>query len=246
VAIDRGMHACPMLWLNVGMRLRARVQRLPPMGSQATAPTFTHVWCRKWRLSSLHPHFNSVPGLGLSTLPDALMRYIRFLKTPRVVTVKGSSKKEVSCLITITSDLGDSFLPHNIELSAELLVHSDVTEEVAVWRTMQWTAGMRSLLVTFPLVKLQKHAKLLVRVGTEPKARHDEYSKLLEDGTRGLVSAWSQTFDPAAPNSEPEKLVERRFKLSNGHHVRMLEETGESIARHLWYVAVSLIPCYIR
>jgi hypothetical protein len=174
------------------------------------------------------------------------MRYIRFLKTLRVVTVKGSSKKEVSCLITITSDLGDSFLPYDIELSAELLVYSNVTEDVAVWKTIQWTAGMRSLLVTFPLVKLQKHEKLLVRVGTGPKARHDEYGKLLEESTCGVISAWSQTFDPAAPNGEPEKLVERRFKLSNGHLVRMLEETGESIARHLWYFTADSILCYIR
>lgn len=184
-------------------------------------------------------------GLELSTFPDALMRYIRFLKTPRVVTVKGSSKKEISCLITITSDLGDSFLPHDVELSAELLSHSQA-EEVAIWRTIQWTAGMRSLPITFPLVKLQRQEKLLVRVGAEPKASTDEYGKLLEEGTCGVVSAWSQTFDLAAPIGGAEKLVERRFKLSNGHYVRVLEETGESIARHLWYLLPSLMSCHIR
>jgi hypothetical protein len=161
------------------------------------------------------------------------MRYIRFLKPPRVVTFKGSSKQEISCLITITSDLGDSFLPYDIQLSAELLA-SHPTEEVVVWRTVQWSAGMRTLPVTFPLVKTRKSSKYRVRVGAEPKLTHDEYSRLSEDGSCGVVSAWSSPFNLSLPTHKGEKLVERRFKLSNGPTVNIYEETGESIARHLW------------
>jgi hypothetical protein len=161
------------------------------------------------------------------------MRYIRFLKTPRVVTEKGTSKKQISCLITITSDLGDSFLPYDLELSAELL-SSQPSEETKVWRTVQWTAGMRSLPITFPLAKHCVTSKLRVRVGVEPKSTYDAFDKLSEEGTCGVVSAWSPRFDPFASAGATEKLVERRFDLSGGHIVSICEETGESIARHLW------------
>jgi hypothetical protein len=161
------------------------------------------------------------------------MRYIRFLKTPRVVTEKGTLRKQISCLITITSDLGDSFLPYDVQLSAELL-SSESTEAVVVWKTIQWSAGMRSLPVTFPLAKNRKSSGFRVKVGVEPKSTHDEYSKLSEEGTCSVVSAWTSPFDPFATNDNAEKLVERRFRLSNGLDVTICEETGESIARHLW------------
>jgi hypothetical protein len=168
---------------------------------------------------------------------DALMRYIRFLKSPRVVTVKGSSKQEISCLITITSDLGDSFLPCDIQLSAELL-SSHLTDKVLVWRTVQWSAHMRTLPVTFPLVKNRTPSKFRVRIGAEPKSTYDEYNKLSEDGICGVVSAWSSQFDGFITTGEAEKLVERRFELASGTLVSIYEETGESIARHLWYYNV--------
>jgi hypothetical protein len=160
------------------------------------------------------------------------MRYIRFLKPPRVVTVKGTSKQEISCLVTITSDLGDTFLPHDIQLSAELL--SDPSEEIVVWRTVQWSAGMRTLPVTFPLIKNRASSKLRIRVGTEPRSTQDEYNKLSDEGACSVVSAWSSIFEPSATVGDAEKLVERRFNLSHGLIVSIYEETGESIARHLW------------
>jgi hypothetical protein len=192
-------------------------------------------WSRnRVRNSALfHPRLVAALGHELATCIHALMRYIRFLKTPRVVVEKETTRKQISCLITITSDLGDSFLPYDVQLSAELL-SSQPTEEVVVWKTIQWSAGMRSLPVTFPLAKNRKFSAFRVKVGLEPKSKHDEYSKLSEEGTCGVVSAWTSRFDPFATNDNAEKLVERRFKLSNGLHVTICEETGESIARHLW------------
>lgn len=57
------------------------------------------------------------------------MRYIRFLKPPRVVAVKGSQKKNVSCLITITSDLGETFFPHHVGLVVGLLAAEEGDED---------------------------------------------------------------------------------------------------------------------
>jgi hypothetical protein len=178
--------------------------------------------------------FFTQPHLTPWTSTKLHMRYIRFLKTPRVVTEKESSRSHISCLITITSDLGDSFLPYDVKLSAELL-SSAPSEEVLVWQTLQWSAGMRSLSVTFPLAKSHATSKLCVRVGVGPKSAHDDYSSLSDDGSRGVVSAWSSDFLASRSASAAEKLVERRFSLTNGSTVSVLEETGESIARHLWY-----------
>jgi hypothetical protein len=187
----------------------------------------------EWVLASLNPHFVIAFGRESAIFPNAPMRYIRFLKTPRVVTEKGTSKKQISCLITITSDLGDSFLPYDIQLSAELL-STQPSEEVLVWRTVQWSAGMRTLPVTFPLIKNRASSKLRIRVGTEPRSTQDEYNKLSDEGACSVVSAWSSIFEPSATVGDAEKLVERRFNLSHGLIVSIYEETGESIARHLW------------
>lgn len=183
---------------------------------------------------AFHPHSLAAFGtLFRQTLP-CTMRYIRFLKSPRVVTDKTTARKQVSCLITITSDLGDSFLPYDIRLAAELLATADSQEDVLLWSTVQWTAGMRSLPITFPLPKSRASwSHLRVRVGGEPKRIHDELATISDSDARGVVSAWSPPFtsDVDAP-----KLVERRFKLLDGPITTIWEETGESIARHLWYI----------
>ncbi|KAF1830004.1 hypothetical protein BDW02DRAFT_602045 [Decorospora gaudefroyi] len=170
------------------------------------------------------------------------MRYVRFLKTPRVVAEKSTSRNEVCCLVTITSDLGDFFLPYDIELSAELLGCAGPKEYVLVWKTVQWTGGMRSLSIAIPLSKTQQSwAGLRVRVGAGPKRTHDDYASLSEQDARGVVSAWSATF---APNVEAQKLVERRFKPPQGPISGIWEETGESIARHLWDAGIAL-SCHL-
>ncbi|CAO2648989.1 Nn.00g099380.m01.CDS01 [Neocucurbitaria sp. VM-36] len=169
------------------------------------------------------------------------MRYIRFLKTPRVVAGKKALKSEVQCLITITSDLGDSFLPYDVQLSAELL-SSQAPEQVLVWTTVQWTSGMRTAPLVFPLPKSHASSDLRVRVGVEAKATYDEYHKLSED-QRGVVSAWSAEFHSS---SAAVKLVERRFMISPEEPVVSIwEETGESIARHLWDAGITL-SCHLK
>lgn len=165
------------------------------------------------------------------------MRYIRFLKTPRVVVEKDTSRKQIQCLITITSDLGDSFLPENVQLVAEVLTPESQgnDEEVKLWQTVQWKGGMRTLSVVFPLPKSLIKTKLLVKVGLERDSAMDDYNKLKEHGSCGIVSAWSAEFDPSSSFPEAEKLVQRRLISDDPKHPIMIwEETGESIARHLW------------
>lgn len=167
------------------------------------------------------------------------MRYIRFLKTPRIVTEKGTTKNQIYCLITITSDLGDSFFPHDAELVAELI--DSKNDDVLVWRTVAWAAGMRTLAVTLPLKKSYTSSPLRVRISTEPKAQYDTFENLSQSDSQGIVSAWSAAFNSNGAK-EAVKLVERRFKVAQ-RVISVWEETGESIARHLWYALSLLRGC---
>jgi hypothetical protein len=167
------------------------------------------------------------------------MRYIRFLKTPRIVTEKGTGKTQIHCLITITSDLGDSFFPYNAELVAELINAKD--DEIIVWTTLAWAAGMRTLSITLPLKKSYASRPLRVRVGTEHHAQYDTFESLSQADAQGIASAWSAEFNCNGAK-EAVKLVQRRFKIAH-RVIRVWEETGESIARHLWY-ASSLPLCH--
>ena len=97
---------------------------------------------------------------------------------------------------------------------------------------MQWVGGMRALSIILPLGAAETHSPLWLKVGCEPKSTYDEYNGLSDDESRpGVISAWSAPFVPA---QEAAKLVERRFMLPRGPQVSIWEETGESIARHLW------------
>ncbi|KAF7442694.1 Methyltransf-16 multi-domain protein [Pyrenophora tritici-repentis] len=167
------------------------------------------------------------------------MRYVRFLKTPRILSEKGTSRPHLHCLITITSDLGDSFLPYDIKLAAELLACTNTDQHVVVvWKTVQWSSGMRSLPITLPLPSSYLPSSLLrVKIGLDPKQPHDEYAALLERDAQGVVSAWSPPF---TQHVAAVKLVERRFKLPNEPTISIWEETGESIARHLWDAGITL------
>lgn len=180
------------------------------------------------------PRYPTLRSLNTkSCLPDSIaMRYIRFLKTPRIVTEKGTGKSQVYCLVTITSDLGDSFFPCDAELVAELINAKD--GEILVWRTVGWATGMRTLAITLPLKKSYAWSPLRVRIGTEHKAQHDTFENLSHVDSQGIVSAWSAEFNTNGAK-EAVKLVERKFKVAHSV-ISIWEETGESIARHLWYV----------
>lgn len=185
------------------------------------------------------------------------MRYIRFLKPPHVVHNKTCPSSHVACLITITSDLGDSFLPHSLTLYGELIQDVRYASEVGLgpghgsdtqspasdsslscdnvkaWKTFQWKAGMRSLPITLPLSRnYGQDVALVVRIGAEPKADFDDFHRMLLEDSPGVVSVWSAPFN-VARGAPVARTVERRYRIASRTH-RIYEETGESISRHVW------------
>jgi hypothetical protein len=150
------------------------------------------------------------------------MRYIRFLKAPKL------ENGTMSALLTITSDLGDSFLTKNVGLLAQVRTANDALLES---HHLSWTSGQRVLRVRIQLQhpNFLKPAPMAVPTVLQISARRDG---------PGIVAAWSSVADvrdPAEALGAGSQMVQRRITMADGTSIRIYEETGESIARHIWY-----------
>jgi len=161
------------------------------------------------------------------------MRYIRFLKTPKI------QDNSVKTTITVTSDLGETFLNAEIDLIATLQCVDD-PYQTHLRQTLRWRPGLRALPVTFPIVGKIIKWPCSVHVSLVQPSDYDAFENR-EDASSlpSVVSVWSDGLDPPNRIATTPRIAERRFKLLNGRVLRMWEETGESIARHLWFVFAS-------
>ena len=152
-----------------------------------------------------------------------MVYYIRFLKTPKLDVGKGTAR----ALITITTDLGDCFYP------ADLPLHITLVPKVSEYRfpitkIFQWKQGMRTLrLETKFIPNCQSSVKLLVSSWSEEGADDGLFGNVPE-----ILSAWSESFGPNCP--EAGNKIGRHFITKVGSITTVYEETGESIARHIW------------
>jgi hypothetical protein len=157
------------------------------------------------------------------------MHYIRFLKPPKL---QGSS---IKTLITITSDLGESFLPDDVQLSASLR-SADGHGEIYLRKSLKWTSSSRSLSVVFNIRDSDIEWPARVHVTQRNAPLIDRFEKHHNGGDLPpIISAWSDVLDPKDGINEASKTVERRFSPLNDRILSIWEETGESIARHIWY-----------
>lgn len=163
-----------------------------------------------------------------------MVYYIRFLKPPRFQQQKGSSLT-ITALITLTTDLGDSFLAEDVELLASLALEN--TDKTLYQRALGWTAGKRELLISlgpFPEHLSLRTVVLGVNAIDPRQAQSPTSDHLLGSQTVPLViNAWSAAFG-GSQSQVAEKLVERRFGPKERLDLRIWEETGNSISRHIW------------
>lgn len=157
------------------------------------------------------------------------MRYIRFLKPPKL------QGDEIKSLITITSDLGDSFCPENVQVSASLR-SAEEHGDIYLRKALTWTAGMRSLPIVFNIRDCDVDWPSRVHV-TQRNAPLSDHFEKHHNGSDlpSIISAWSDALDPPKGAHEATKTVERRFTPLSNRVLSIWEETGESIARHIWY-----------
>ncbi|KKZ63118.1 hypothetical protein EMCG_02495 [[Emmonsia] crescens] len=163
--------------------------------------------------------------------------YIRFLKTPKIV-VSSHSQCFVEALITITTDLGDTFLTEDAELLSILQFTYNNELTTSFDETFTWKTGNRELKIVFGPCQISagnQVARLSVRDANAGLVDRLEPSK-----APSIVTAWSAEFG-GSYGLQAEKLVERCFKLEIGPQLRAWEETGNSIARHIWDAALGCV-----
>ncbi|KAF3386222.1 hypothetical protein F1880_000864 [Penicillium rolfsii] len=160
--------------------------------------------------------------------------YIRFLKTPRFQQQKKSVF--ISALICITTDLGDFFLAEDVDLTASWIQYP--SHKVRYQTALQWQASSRQLSILLgpfaPNDVVGQTAVLKIHLPDVEKDVLGEHSTPL------VISGCSAPF---GPGWEPaEQLIRRDLNIAdNVRPLRIWEETGNSIARHIWDAALANI-----
>lgn len=166
-----------------------------------------------------------------------MVYYIRFLKTPRFEVQK--KQVSISALICITTDLGDDFLAEHVDLVATW-AHG-FSPEILSSTELKWHAGARQLLVQMPVqlkprqVADAPHAAIL---DVRPQSSPPFLNSFGEQSIPLVISGSSDYFH--WPSKGPaDKFIKRVFQCQipgepSPTFLNIWEETGNSIARHIW------------
>jgi len=194
------------------------------------------------------------------------MHYIRFLKSPSLS--RGRTGLRLNAKITITTDLGESFLCLDLPILVILLDHVGNHAQVHPY---QWKAGKRELEISFslPLTAILSGqrprwpCKLLVQPRDSnyqlgvlgdllllssqeipagvilPILSEELFVEASPNGDRSYVAGmWPvgrENQRPSILRINTPKRVARHIHMAGGDEFYIWEETGESIARHIWY-----------
>ncbi|KAK4099492.1 hypothetical protein N658DRAFT_487691 [Parathielavia hyrcaniae] len=180
------------------------------------------------------------------------MHYIRFCRPPEVQS--GRSHSSVKIVLTITTDLSDSFLsprsPVQLAVVGAYTEHWDGNAELIPVNLTQnnpptWRAGTRALKLDLPLppqpietIQIRPLSRQLTALSTED----------VLPGNQGLIMAVYADM-PRQGDGRAPSVCFRSLRLSAGgaaagRPLQIEEDLGESIARHIWdsgIVMVSLL-----
>lgn len=181
------------------------------------------------------------------------MHYIRFLKPPRTIQHAGGLIY-LSAVLTITTDLGESFLTSDTWLIVELednegnkLTDGGKGKEY-LWKGSDGYKGLSvEILVGIKTLRAGTEVKLCVSARQE-NVKAESWESVL--GDRGLIKGERARINdkggvvgvkgPSVGNGMCERVFSSR---DGGPDLHIWEETGESIARHIWYAQVRrLLP----
>lgn len=163
--------------------------------------------------------------------------YIRFLKPPSIHPSRKANHVTLRAVLTITTDLGDAFYDHPLALSisiCQLEFHSPVRSLRNT--SLQWHPGARAVPLiwdfkppsnTWDLLPLSLYVSSTAGRTTVPGSPH-------LNAIPEVVTACSDSFT-LVEGSVAARSVLRRFRLGpEARELWIWEETGESIARHVW------------
>lgn len=150
---------------------------------------------------------------------------------------------QLSAKITITSDLGESFLCFDLPLLA--ILQNETGDRVQVHQC-KWKPGNRQLEISFPVTQnaLMSAVKWPCRLIVQPQDASyplDQFVHILAASTNQLPPAWSvlsvlsEEF-PGYAKGNTSRRVQRQLSTAGKGVLCIWEDTGESIARHIWSV----------
>ncbi len=154
-----------------------------------------------------------------------MVHYIRFLRTPQ--TTAGKKTVDIAAVVAVTTDLGDAFFSQDLDLVVEV-VDSNRPHGVLHSQPISWQATSRAVKFT-----VNCPGKYAARAARLHVTTHETVAALSSLEVPKILDIWSEPFTLSA-NQRTEPLVERQLVLPNKSRIRMWEETGDSIARHIW------------
>ncbi|KAF7958888.1 hypothetical protein EAE96_002415 [Botrytis aclada] len=171
------------------------------------------------------------------------MHYIRLFKQPRLLPIassaSSSSPRILSAKITITTDLGESYLMSDVKLRAEIEVDG-ISLGSGKEYTWKGTNGMRSLEIQIP-IQIPRGVEQWTTMVVGPAENTygvDSFEHVLgiSQNEGGIVKVRSRSINLRTGATRSEGMAERVFSTGFGRRdeIRIWEETGESIARHIW------------
>lgn len=155
---------------------------------------------------------------------------VRFLKPPKVHVDRGSVL--LKAVLTVTTDLGETFYPDDLDLVVALRDVDEEEGDIYLRKKLAWKAGARSLNVQFDLSRQDIEWPACVHVAAK------NHGKMAAGAGGGflpaIVDVWSGALNPLRGHFDSGWRVERRFTALSGRPLCLLEDAGDSIARHLW------------
>ena len=150
---------------------------------------------------------------------------VRFLRPPQVHVEK--SDIQLKAVITLTSDLGESFYPVEADLVATIR-ETTHDGEVYLRRKLQWPAGARAMPISLDISHIDIEWPACLHIGV--KTAVVKGPGFLPP----IVDAWSGELNPTKGQFDSGWRVERRFVPLIERPITIIEDAGDSIARHLW------------
>lgn len=157
-----------------------------------------------------------------------MVHYIRFLRTPQVSDLSRKSL-EISAVTAVTTDLGDAFLSQELTLIARI-VDATRNGEILGSAEVLWKIGSRAAKINVPC-----SSKVHGRLACLQVTTRNTISACMSCEISAVIDVWSTPFH-IKPRAKSDALVERRLQLSGKSTAKIWEETGDSIARHIWFV----------
>ena len=177
------------------------------------------------------------------------MWYIRFLKVPECEVLPGSKDGitylTITFTISITTDLGDEFLVGNdfsdyANLLTATLVEAELEDSPPKKKFpklaesyFSWESGKRSVTHRFNATLRGNRPISSLRLVISPRKNDANLENVISGRVSRVLGIWSDVFDSESGKSMFGR-VQRQFPVGRERFLHIWEETGESIARHIW------------